>query len=252
MNSSPTLTKSARVNPSAEFFNDYRAFRSNPVNLLDPMGLQATAAQENEAWNRSGYEALITQYLDFWAGWLGLADQNRNAINNDCKSKLRCLIRAISWVESRHGTGAGNQPDRDPMQVGNPNDPAWPHVTGQGPLGPRPIREGNRPGVEWPQIPGNVGNDPNKPGSIDPTTLPGNGHNSPQFTPNMSYFWGILWLMMKMNQDDPTPAGNKAAWNCQSCSWEHLLDGAQRYNSSPQQDQYRRNIEAALKLSGCM
>lgn len=233
--------------------NLYQFVQSNPVNLLDPMGLQAV--NEGTLYDNLGLDGAINDYINFWTDWLGLADKNRKPINDDCKAKLKCMVRAMLWVESKHGTAGANQPGRDPMQVGNPGDPAWPHITNQpggvpgGRLGPRPIRRGALPGVDWPALPGTVAKDPKLPKGIDPTVLPQGGHRDPAFNKNMSAFWGILWYLQKMNQDNP--GGNpKAAWNCGDCSWDHVIDGAVRYNGGGD-PQYKQKIEEALRLSGC-
>jgi len=48
------------------------------------------------------------------------------------------------------------------------------------------------------------------------------GHRSDAFTPEDSFFWGVLWLLYKMNQS--TDGG--AAWNLRDCSWDYLIGGA--------------------------
>lgn len=234
--------------------NLYQYVTSNPVNLVDPLGLQA--GNEGALYNKLGMDATIDAYISFWVDWLGVADQERNAIGDDCKARLKCMVRAMLWVESKHGTAGQNQPARDPMQSGNPRDQAWPHVSNQpelaigGQLGPRPIRRGALPGVGWADLPGTVAKDPKLPKGIDPTALPKGGHNDPAFNKDMSVFWGILWYFQKMNQDNPAGKGPKAAWNCQDCSWEHLIAGAVRYNGGGD-PMYKQKIEEALQLSGC-
>lgn len=142
------------------------------------------------------------------------------------------------------------------MQVGNTDDPAWPHISNQpgeldgGVLGNRPIRRGALPGVEWPALPGEVAGDPNLPGGVNPQTLPPTGHDSGAFSKQMSVFWGVLWYLYRMNQETSDPDGPQAAWNCQGCSWDDLLDGAERYNGGGNPN-YRAEIEEALALSGC-
>jgi hypothetical protein len=256
MSFSPTLGRWTQADPKGyvDGLNTYQAYQLNPATMLDPMGLQAEV--ERKRYNDLGLDASIGAYLNFWTEWLGLADNNRNPIGDDCKKKLKCMVRAILWVESKHGTAGANHPGRDPMQVGNPADPAWAHISNQpdlvkgGQLGPRPIRRGDRPGVGWADLPAAVAREPMLPNGIDPTNLPRAGHRDPKFDQNMSVFWGILWYLYTMNQQDKTPNGPRAAWNCQDCSWDHLTQGAVDYNGEGNPN-YRQEIEEALRLSGC-
>lgn len=255
MSYSPTLGRWIQTDPVgyADGLNLQEFVRSNPTNLLDPYGMQAA---EGESYDNLGLDETIDGVLDFWTGWLGLADNNRNPIDDDCMAKLKCMIRAILWVESKHGTAGANQPERDPMQVGNPSDPAWPHVSNQpgllqnGELGPRPFRRGARRGVAWADLPGFLATNPRVPGGIDTTKVPKTGHGDPAFDKRMSVFWGTLWYLYTMNQQDKTPNGPKAAWNCQDCSWDHLIEGAVGYNGGGNPN-YRQEIQDALALSGC-
>lgn len=218
---------------------------------------------EQEAWDESEYgPKYLDPFLDFWLDWLGArkSDEggtNRRPISKECKGKLKCLIRAISWVESRHGTGTGNQPKRDPMQVGNPNDDAHKSITGVI-TQPGPVREGPLPGVpKYDELPGRMknplpGDGPAAPEPFKNPTYeyPPDGHNSESFTPADSFFWGILWYIMRTNQRDGL-SPPRAAWNFRNCSMDYLIDGAEAYNGGGD-PAYRDKIIAALKLSGCM
>ncbi len=159
---------------------------SPPPCMLDP--------QEEEWWDE--VKGIAVPTISFWVNWLREDDQN------DCPDLLVCIIRAISWVESRHGHGTGNHANRDPMQVGNPNDSAWKNIgiNDSNGLGDRPVRQGSLPGLSWKDIPANVNqiinptpppDPPVLPYAIDPTFLPANGHQNNDFTKQMSYF-GLL------------------------------------------------------------
>lgn len=217
--------------------NLYRYGRSNPLRYTDPMGL----SPESDAWNDSGYQKHVNENLDFWLDWLGskeIHDGERGPVSPECKEKLKCIIRAISWVESRHGTGAGNHPGRDPMQVGHPDDEAHKSITDQNDQR-GPIREGPLPGVpNYDDLPGRI-NQPYPPG----------GHRDPEFGPDDSFRWGIPWYFMRSNQSDKSPRP-KSAWNLGDCSWDRLIDGAERYNGGGDPG-YRDKVKDALKQSGC-
>lgn len=110
---------------------------------------------------RQGY---CRSTIDFWLDWL--REEDPNPARKVCPELLLCIIRAISWVESKHGCGGGNHPERDPMQVGNPGDVGWQNIGVNPSTDPdkRPIREGQLPGLSWQQI------SPDVDGIINPTT----------------------------------------------------------------------------------
>jgi hypothetical protein len=222
-----------------------------------------TSNPEKDAWKEGDFgPKYVDPYIDFWLEWLGARETdeggtNRRPISKECKDRLKCILRAISWVESKHGTGTGNQPKRDPMQVGNPNDDAHKSITGQKPQ-PGPKREGPLPGVpDYKDLPDRMKNPlPNDgPKAPEPFknpdyTYPPNGHDSETFKPSDSFFWGIMWYILRTNQRDGlTPP--VAAWNFRDCSMDRLIDGAVAYNGGGDAE-YRNKIMEALKLSGCL
>ena len=79
--------------------------------------------------------ALVSTHADeafyYVNNWIDLRDGAGNLISNSAKARFACIIRAVSWVESKHGTAGANQPARDPMQCGNPADIWWRTITGQ-------------------------------------------------------------------------------------------------------------------------
>jgi hypothetical protein len=221
--------------------NLYQMELSNPVNLLDPMGSQATrpttqpAAPDQGAWDKQKQRA--QDALNFWKNFLNLRmgnNPNGGPITDDCMQKLLDMIRAISYVESRHGTGTGRHPDRDPMQVGNPDDPWQKGLQGGGT--DRIIGGPNR--GQW-----NLGGMPGASGKPAP---PPGGHDDPSYTPDMSYIWGVLAYIHKTNTG---PNGGGRTYRCGECSWDQLIDGAVRYNGNPNVD-YEKRIRDALKMIG--
>lgn len=204
----------------------------DPVNLLDPTGRSA----ESDAWNKQSARA--QKAFDFWNNLLNLRMGDNQPLSDECKKNLMKMIRAISWVESQHGTGAGNnQPGRDPMQSGNPNDQWWQTLTGQDGKGDR-IVGGPGKGNWWASdLPGVIGQQ-----------LPKNGHGDPNFTPDMSYLWGILLFIQKTNTQRGLGAGART-YKCGDCSLDRLLDGAVAYNGGGD-PKYRQKLQDALKAIG--
>jgi len=94
---------------------------SGPVSTLSV----ASDATEPEKWALQ--EGSATAALKFWEGFLDLrrAGTNIPKLSDADRARLLCIVRAVSWVESSHGTGTGVQPARDPAQCGNPNDAWW-------------------------------------------------------------------------------------------------------------------------------
>jgi hypothetical protein len=77
--------------------------------------------------------------LDFGIAFLGcrMGSDIDQLLDDASKGRLSKIVRACSWVESKHGTAGANQPVRDPIQCGNPGDLWWRELTGQS--GPTPI-----------------------------------------------------------------------------------------------------------------
>lgn len=212
--------------------------------------------REQECWDQ--VKDLVQPTIDFWVDWL--RDDEPSPEKKVCPDLLLCIIRAISWVESRHGCGTGNFPERDPMQIGNPNDSGWENI-GNNPStdpGERPIREGVLPGLSWEDIPGDVDRiingppppeDPVLPYNIDPTFLPDDGHKDEDFTKEMSYFWGIIWYLYSLQV-----GSELGAWKIGNCEPANLMKGVEWWGprETPRQIQeYRQKIEEALCLIGC-
>lgn|GEM_PF-5177212 len=231
--------------------------------------------KEDEAWKQQGMEGKVKQYLNFWLNWLGAkatpnAQTNPRAdVSEDCLKRWLCLIRAVSWAESLHGTGTGNQPARDPMQIGNPADAGWKALKGVAAQPEKPYREGDLKGVpDFKDVPGRIDEDakgiecdkvPDSKAVGEISNIPANsGHKDQRFTKELSYFWGILWLIQKVNNDrrnaDCTIPNNvRSTWNFQCCSWDDLIHGAAYgYNAKPgKEEDYKTKITNALEKSCC-
>src|ERR1041384_3503025 len=93
----------------------------------------AAAAAPNEASLWTPLSALAHDALMFWHAFIGLrmGPGNNQPLDAAALDRLGKIIRAVSWVESKHGTAGVNQPARDPMQCGNPGDIWWRELNGQ-------------------------------------------------------------------------------------------------------------------------
>jgi hypothetical protein len=174
---------------------------------------------------------------------------NNRSLSSDEVSRLMCIIRAVSFVESRHGSVVGaNHEDLDPMQCGNPVDSWWRELTGQTATYSRFVGGPGADDYNSNELPGAV--ESTAPSSVRISRLvdPRDGHNDPNFNPAMSYFWGIVWLLHRSN----TGAGTQDRFfKCGECLRDRLINGAVRYNGGGVAD-YRQRIESALYEIGCM
>ncbi len=200
------------------------------------------APTEAQLWNIQ--KPVATQALDFVLEFLGcrMGPSNTQALDAQAKERLLAIVRALSIVESRHGTVGANQPRRDPLQCGNPKDLWWKEFTGQLGDGSRFIRG---PGLAnlWADEVGDAA----EAFVLFPTSARrallqnlANGHDNQGFSPTHSYVWGILYLIHKTN----TGAGGKS-YQCSDISRDRLIDGAVEYNGGGVAD-YRARIIGAL------
>ena len=183
-------------------------------------------------------------FLDFRAG-----PSNKQPLSPLDLSHFLTIIRAVSWVESRHGTGIGNQPARDPMQCGNPADPWWVELTGQGGAQDRFVGGPNAKNYNASALPDAASRqatfpDPAKLVQLHDQTL---GHNDPSFTPTISFYWAIPILVHKINTPPNVPGGK--TYQCGDTSRHRLIGGAVNYNGGGVPD-YRQRINDAIDMIG--
>lgn len=204
------------------------------------------AATEAQLWSLQ--KATAETALDFAIAFLGCrkGGSNNEPIDATARDRLLAIVRAVSIVESRHGTVGANQPKRDPLQSGNPNDSWWKEFTGPTGVGSRFIRG---PGLTnlWA---GEVG-DTAEASSGFPTAAKRNllanlkdGHKNAGFSAGHSYVWGVIYLIHRVNSN----AGDKT-YACGDLSRDRLLDGAVTYNGGGVPD-YRARLETALAEFG--
>ncbi|MBX3410573.1 MAG: hypothetical protein KF859_11890 [Phycisphaeraceae bacterium] len=227
--------------------NLYAYVEARSILRTDPQGLEPALSPKDD---KNFPKDFVDRSIQFWLDFLGVPSDGRSA----CEARLNCIIKAIAYIESRYGTGAGKTADTDPMQVGNPIDAACKNI-GKNPStekGMRPIRRGTAPGISWKDMPtkatdGGGGGDrdgPGKQGPVLPLPYPSTGHDDPSFDPNTSYFWGTIWYMYSYQAQT-----GKGAHNICNGSNKDLIDGAVKYNGGGD-EHYGNKVRAALAGMG--
>jgi len=209
--------------------------------------LLADAASEAAAWaNVSG---IAQNALSFWNAFIGLQsgssplDPNGSGI-----AQLTCIIRAVSWVESQHGTGAGASAAVDPMQCANPADTWWRELTDCTVQQDRFVGGVGKPNFNACELPAKAAADGTFPAQAhlsllnDQTT----GHNDGNFNQTMSYCWGVPILIHKIN----TTAGDPT-YQCGPLTRSRIVAGAVAYNGGGDPG-YETKINNALDMIGCV
>jgi RHS repeat-associated protein len=235
-----------RVTPSVLNAHNNKIFR-DPPQPGEEGGVELTPICDDERLDIEFVDGSIRSWLDYLCA---------DSVTDQCVGKLSCIVSAVSCVESRHGAGAGKSASRDPMQVGDLRNPAWATITA-GAYNIRPRRRDPCPGVGWPEI--SVNSDMH--GAIDrelgsrdrerfcprpPRRLPTQGNLSSRWTSEMSYFWGIGWVIYQHQLVN----GGGGAWsicsaNLSNAAW---IDLAIAYNGGGDPE-YGRKIRAYLHSS---
>lgn len=212
-----------------------------------PRRIAAAAASESDLWKVQA--ATAKQALDFVIDFLGcrMNGSDSDTLDATARDRLLAILRAVSIVESRHGTVGKSQPKRDPLQCGNPGDVWWKEFTGQLGTGSRFIRHPSFKQNYWAN---EVGDGAEKAASFPPAakrsllaTL-NDGHKNAGFAPAHSYVWGTLYLIHRINH-----AGGDPSYQCGDLSRDRLIDGAVSYNAGGVPD-YKDRLVAALAEFG--
>lgn len=199
------------------------------------------AKSEAELWEAQ--KAVADGALTFAIEFLGCRmGQNNTALTPAARARLFTMVRAMSVVESRHGTAGKNQPAHDPLQSGNPGDAWWMELTGQSGQGSRFVRGPGLKGLWANEINAAAEKTAGFPNAASFTKLtdPKQGHKDAGFTPTHSYVWGLLYFIHRMNT-----GANDKTYECGDLSRDRLIDGAVAYNGGGD-PKYRKKIEDAL------
>src|ERR1700727_31959 len=159
---------------------------------------------EQQAW-----DAVLTaaqKALNFWNSFIGL-QSGTDPLSTDALARLLCIVRAVSWVESRHGTGAGSSASADPMQCANPSDSWWRELTDCTRPQDRFVGGTGKANYNACELPDKAAADSTFPPEAKLSNLsdPASGHDDANFRsagklPFMSYGWGIPFLIQKINK----------------------------------------------------
>jgi hypothetical protein len=193
----------------------------------------------------AGIQSTAEDAVGFWNAFLGLrkgASHNQVLGATDL-AKLVRIVRAVSWVESKHGHGGGSSAV-DPMQCGNPGDSWWKTITGQSGKGDRFVRGPGLSNLDAKDLPAEAAKDAAFPAGAKMSSLtkPTDGHNDAKFSNVTSFFWGVPYLIHRTN----TTAGDKT-FQCVDLNDTRLINGAVAYNGGGDPN-YRMKIEKALAL----
>ncbi len=213
--------------------------------LLDP-------AKEEVAWKKMLLEVDLVQAFRFWNGHLQLRSggiTQPSPLSAEETSCFLLLIRAMSWVESRHGTGTGYSPKQDPMQCANPADLWWQQISGVIPKGDRLIGGPGGPNYYPSEIPAKINAGLAKlPGlenaSTDLLSSIVKGHKDPGFNSVMSYFWAIPVVVHKTNASNPP---GRKTYQCHPVDLAGLVRGAKNYNGGGNPN-YADEVKAVLGM----
>lgn len=203
------------------------------------------ANDEASAW--ANVAGLAQNGLSFWNSFIGL-QSGVNPLDATALAQLTCIIRAVSWVESQHGTGAGTSASVDPMQCANPADVWWKELTDCTQSQDRFVGGTGKPNYNACELPAKAAADATFPSGAILSTLNDQtaGHNDAKFSHVMSYCWGVPILIQKIN----TTAGDPT-YQCRTLDRPRLVAGAVAYNGGGDPS-YESKINAALDLIGCL
>lgn len=212
-----------------------------------------TRATEAVLW--APLQAIAEAAFGFWSAFLILraGPKSDQSLDAEAVGRWRCIVRAVSWVESKHGSFGGTISAHDPMQCGNPADSWWRQLIDPDSNGDRFIRGGQgTPNYYAGELPDAVSGLTDFPPAAKLSTLgnPSIGHGDAAFNPTMSFCWAIPYLIQRANTHagvEPRPA---KTFKCGDSSMARLVDGAVDYNGGGD-PQYRTKILVALKLIGC-
>lgn len=250
------MTAQKRVDPEPYLKTQYGA-NPNPI-ACQKIRPRRETVKEEEARKWLELEPIALAAFNLWNKFLDLrwGGANDKPLSQGAEKMFQTLIRCVSWVESRHGTGSGVQPTRDPMQCGHPSDAWWKELIAPEDADVDRFIRGpaETPNYDANELPGVMEKRPGFPWEAKLSYLDNKaeGHGDAEFNSKTSFFWAIPILIHKTNTNETIPAdpdGNKRTYKCGDCSKARLVNGAYYYNGKTVAG-YKANIERAWALVG--
>lgn len=200
-------------------------------------------ASEEDLWKP--LQPLALAAILFWQSFMQLKRAGKQPLTATDIDHLTRILRAMSWVESKHGSGTGNQPARDPIQCGNPDDAWWPQLAGLGTVFDRYVGGPGAGNYDANQLPAAAA-DAGLPVLARLVSLadPKKGHRDTSFNPTMSFYWGLPHLIWKTNK-----TAGRQFYLFDTVGRLELLNGADAYNGNGD-PAYRDKIDKALGDAG--
>lgn len=224
-----------------------KAQRTSAVGGDEMSALVGAAATEPQLW--ANLKTVAEQSLVFWESMLDLRKSGAAALTSADRDNLLKIVRAVCWVESKHGTSGSNQPKRDPMQIGNPGDPGWKQFAGVITQKDRYVRGPNYPGSNYwaDELPAAAAAESSFPAAARVASLADvkEGHRDSKFNSTMSFYWSVPHLVFKTNAQ----AAGRPAYLFDTLSRDELLKGAVAYNGGGDPG-YEKEIDQALSDQG--
>lgn len=242
------------MNSCQRFFQTFASFvlclAPSTLTLADEPKNRSVTTETSEQSKWDAQKDKAEKALDFWIDFMNMQEgtSNDTAITSAYRERWLCLIRAVSWVESKHGTVGANQPARDPMQAGNPADSWWKSLTHQSGNSDRFVGGPSRGNWWGHELPAAAAAKANFPAEAKLTKLANqkSGHDDAEFNATMSYYWGVIYLIQRVN----TRPANGKTYKCGVYSKAYLIDGAVDYNGGGDPN-YKSKLEQALMEIGC-
>ena len=183
----------------------------------------------------------------FWNIFFALRSGS-NALTISQVQRLIDLVRAVCWVETKHGTYAGGASRGlvDVMQCADLRNPWWKELITRSSGSDRFVGGPGRSSWWADQLPAAAAADPlfDQAAAITTLTRPAAGSSDSNFSPIHSLYWGVPLLLEKMNG-----AAGSRTYQCGDLDRSRLLAGARAYNGGGD-SLYERKVDAALKLFG--
>jgi len=187
---------------------------------------------------------LAKKAFDFYASFFGLragVTQDR-PLTAEERNRWLLLIRAVAWVETRHGTANAADPWRDPLQCGVREHAWWSELTGRTPVVNRFVAGADGFECDSNALPRLVAQDHAFPPSANLAALgdASRGNLDPAFSVEMSFFWAIPYLLQMAN----ARVSGGSTYMCGECGRPRLLDAAEAYGGGA--PGFRVKVDQAL------